>query len=78
MWEKAVNRSDEILNFKQYLVMTETNLNICDHKSALKREDRLSVDVTFNQFMEGCAVLREFLTELSCVVLMRSSQMFSD
>ncbi|KAK8794459.1 hypothetical protein WA171_003581 [Blastocystis sp. BT1] len=78
VWEKAVNRSNEVLNFNQYLVMTETNLNICDHKNALKREDRLSVDVTFNQFMEGYVVLREFLTELSCVVMMRSSQVFCD
>ena len=32
-----MNRSNEVLNFNQYLVMTETNLNICDHKNALKR-----------------------------------------
>ena len=73
-----MNRSNEVLNFNQYLVMTETNLNICDHKNALKREERLSVDVTFKQLMEVYVVLREFLTELSCVVMMRSSQVFCD
>lgn len=63
-----MNRSNEVLNFNQYLVMTETNLNICDHKNALKREDRLSVDVTFNQFMEGYVVLRgiPYGIELRC------------
>ena len=78
MWEKAINRSKEVVNFDKYLAMTETTLNLCDHKKGVKREDRLSVDVTFNQYMEGYVVLREFLSELGCVILMRSSPVYSD
>ena len=70
---KAVQRSKELVNFNCYLKVTETNLNMCEQSIGIQREDRLSVDVTFNQFLEGYVVLREFLTELSCSIKMRGS-----
>ena len=75
-WTKAVQRSKEVINFEQYLKITETSLNLCDHRIGIQREDRLSVDVTFSQFMEGYVVLREFLVELCCIVAMRGNQLF--
>ena len=71
-----MQRSKEVMNFEQYLKITETSLNLCDHRIGIQREDRLSVDVTFSQFMEGYVVLREFLVELCCIVAMRGNQLF--
>lgn len=86
MWSKAHLRSKEIPNFDKYLKMTETSLNVCDPTIGIQREDQLSVDVIFNQFLEGCAsllslsrryvVMREFLIELNCSVAMRGSSLF--
>ena len=65
-----------MINFENYLKITETNLNLCDHRAGIQREDKLSVDITFSQFMEGYVVLREFLVELCCIVAMRRNQIF--
>ena len=70
---KAVQRSKELVNFNCYLKVTETNLNMYEQSIGIQREDRLSVDVTVNQFLEGYVVLREFLVELSCSIKMRGS-----
>lgn len=52
--------------------VTETNLNMCDKSLGIQREDRLSVDATFRQYLEGYVVLREFLIELTYSIRMRS------
>lgn len=45
---------------------------MCDKSLGIQREDRLSVDATFRQYLEGYVVLREFLIELTYSIRMRS------
>ncbi|KAK8822942.1 hypothetical protein WA556_001833 [Blastocystis sp. ATCC 50177/Nand II] len=77
LWSKAVTRSKEVRNFERYLRIAETCLNTRDDAVSMQREDQLSVDATFNLFLEGYIVLKEFLTELSCSMLVRSSSLFT-
>ena len=46
-------RSKEVRNFSRYLRIAETCLNTRDDAVGVQREDQLSVDATFNQFLEG-------------------------
>ncbi|KAM7456578.1 hypothetical protein BLSTO_02660 [Blastocystis sp. subtype 1] len=53
LWSKAVTRSKEVRNFERYLRIAETCLNTRDDAVSMQREDQLSVDATFNLFLEG-------------------------
>ena len=61
----------EVENFKQYVAMVEEKLQVTHPPKSLQREDSLTVDTLFIQFVENYVVLREFLMELSCVIFTR-------
>ena len=48
-----MTRSKEVRNFERYLRIADTCLNTRDDAVSMQREDQLSVDATFNLFLEG-------------------------
>ena len=55
----------KVENFIQYLAMVEEKLQVTHPPKSLQREDSLTADTLFVQFVESYIVLREFLVELS-------------
>ena len=68
----------KVENFIQYLAMVEEKLQVTHPSKSLQREDSLTVDTIFIQFVESYIVLREFLMELSCVIFTRGEQSTQD
>jgi len=51
--------------------MVEEQLGVIQPSKSLQREDSLTVNTLFIQFVESYVVLSEFLMELSCVIFTR-------
>ena len=68
-----MKKSREVNGFEKYVKATETGLSMCDKSAGALREDCLSTDVLFSQFLDGYIVLREFLIELSYSIKLRGT-----
>lgn len=68
-----MERSKKVHGFEKYVKATETSLSMCDKSIGVQREDFLSTDAIFSQYLDGYIVLREFLTELSYAIMKRET-----
>lgn len=57
--------------------MASERLQLQHSAHPLVREDLLSVDYSFTQFVDSYIVLREFLMEMSCVIYTRGAKQLS-